>query len=67
MPKTQKKLFTVKCGICGKEFEKLIEILEGTENQKTEQTAYCPWCEHFVTFTIDGKPPKVFILKRKKT
>lgn len=65
MPKTHKKRFTVTCGNpeCGKEFDKLIEIIEGTENRETEQTTYCPWCLRMVTFTIDGLPPKDFILR----
>ena len=69
MPNTNKKLFTVKCGnpACEKEFDKLIEILSGTENQETEQTTYCPWCRRMVTFTIDGKPPKDFILRYIET
>ncbi len=60
MPKKIEKLFKVKCGNheCGKVFDKLIEIIEGSENIKTNQETYCPFCKKMVSFTIQGKPAK---------
>ena len=45
-------------------FEKVIEIVAGTENTETELQAYCPFCDEFVDITIQGEPSPDTILRR---
>jgi DNA-directed RNA polymerase subunit RPC12/RpoP len=67
MPKKNEKLYTVRCAYCGKEFPKLIEIVEGSESTKTNQEAYCPFCKKMVSFSIQGKPAKEITYKNLET
>ncbi len=66
MPKSRKQLFKVNCGICQREFDKLIEIKEGSENKESNTIAYCPFCEKPVSFTIQGEESAVVIHRLMK-
>lgn len=61
---TTKVLYEVSCNECGKLFEKVIEVKENSEDETTEQLAYCPYCDKMVRFEIKGKPPEDLVIKR---
>lgn len=66
MAKKETRLYTVQCGICEKAFDKQITIFQDSEEEKSNLEAYCPWCQKLVSFTINGKLPKDFILMKMK-
>ena len=45
-------------------FEKVVDIIEGTENTESEIQAYCPYCDDFVDITIQGELPPDTILRK---
>ncbi len=46
-------------------FEKVFDIIKGSEDTETEIQAYCPYCDDHVDITVQGiVPPDVDILKR---
>ena len=62
--KTKKVVYEVQCNE-GHTFEKVFEIEEGSENIKTKVQTYCPHCEKYVTYAIQGKVvPDQEVLRR---
>jgi len=45
-------------------FEKVVDIIKGTENTESEIQAYCPFCDEFVDITIQGQPSPDSILRK---
>lgn len=66
MKKTKKVVYQVQCANNPDHvFEKVYEVIEGTENKTTDVDVYCPDCDAFVTVTIQGKvKPDRTILKK---
>ncbi|HEX9655132.1 MAG TPA: hypothetical protein VGA99_15605 [bacterium] len=65
MKKTKKVVYHVQCAFDPKHvFEKVIEIVEGTENKQSQVEAYCPLCDKFVTVTVQGETPTTKTLRK---
>jgi hypothetical protein len=66
MKKGKKVIYKVRCSFNSKHFfHKAFTVEEGTEHTETKAEAYCPFCDKWVSVTIQGKliPDKELIRK----
>jgi hypothetical protein len=65
MKKIKKVVYQVQCAFNSQHlFEKVFEIEEGTENRQSKIEAYCPFCDKFVTVTVQGEAPDTDTLRK---